>query len=118
VKCFGYTLNLKDDAAAIQAYKEYHRQVWPEIEQMEKRHGVTGLCIFLEGRRLFLYLEAGDDYDPMAAAEEYMRDVKCAEWEELMRSKFQEPLPGSSPGEWWRPMESIYNLDARSLQTK
>jgi hypothetical protein len=47
-----------------------------------------------------------------------MRDVKCAEWEELMRSKFQEPLPGSSPGEWWRPMESIYNLDARSLQTK
>jgi L-rhamnose mutarotase len=117
VKCFGYTLNLKDDVLAIEAYKEYHRRVWPEIEQMLKSHGVTKLRIFLEGRRLFLYLEAGDDYDPNAAAEEYMRDSKCAEWEELMRSSCQEQLPGSAPGEWWRPTERIYALDYPAPQS-
>ena len=30
MKCYGLTLNLKDDADSIEKYKEYHRHPWPE----------------------------------------------------------------------------------------
>jgi L-rhamnose mutarotase len=110
MKYFSFTLNLKDDADAIAAYKEYHRHVWPEIEEMQHRLGVTKVRIFLHGRRLFLYMETSDDYDPQKAGVEYMNDSKCAEWELLMRAKFQEPLPEAEAGEWWLPMEPLYAL--------
>jgi L-rhamnose mutarotase len=114
MKYFGYTLNLRDDAQAIAAYKEYHRNVWPEIEAMQRRLGVTKIRIFLHGRRLFLYLETSDDYDPVKAGPEYMKDPRIVEWERTMQDKFQEPLPEAKPGEWWLPMEAIYELDYRA----
>ena len=35
-----FTVNLKDDAAAIEAYRRYHREVWPEVIQSLRRAGV------------------------------------------------------------------------------
>lgn len=111
MKEFAYTLNLKDDAAAVAAYKEYHRNVWPEVARMQRKLGVTKIRIFLHGRQMFLYIQAGDDYDPAKAAEEYLKEPRIVEWERLMQDKFQEQLPGSKPNEWWQPMEVVYALD-------
>jgi L-rhamnose mutarotase len=36
---FGMSLNLKDDPQVIEKYKEYHRHVWPEVEQTLKSVG-------------------------------------------------------------------------------
>jgi L-rhamnose mutarotase len=111
MKYFAFTLNLKDDPAAIAAYKKYHRNVWPEIEQTQRRLGVKKIRIFLHGRRLFLYIEAGDNYDLAKASAEYMKVSKAVEWERLMRENFQEQLPEAKAGEWWLPMEPIYELE-------
>ena len=111
VKYFAFTLNLKNDPKAIAGYKEYHRNVWPEIERTQRRFGVKKIRIYLHGRRLFMYYETTDDYDPQTAFAESMKEPKGAEWERLMQENFQEPLPEAKPGEWWLPMEPIYALD-------
>lgn len=111
MKYFALTLNLKDDLKAIAAYKEYHRNVWPEIERTQRRLGVKKIRIFLHGRRLFLYMETADDYDPQRASVEYLKEPKAVEWERLMQANFQEQLPEAKAGEWWVPMDAIYALD-------
>jgi L-rhamnose mutarotase len=111
VKYFAFTLNLKDDPKAIAAYKEYHRKVWPEIDRIQRRVGITKTRIFLHGRRLFMYYETTDEYDPQTAFAESIKDPKGAEWDSMMKEKFQEPLPEAKPGEWWLPMEKVYALD-------
>lgn len=111
MKYFAYTLHLKDDPELIAQYKNYHRCVWPEVERMQRKLGVRKIRIFLSGRVLFLYIEAEDHYDPAAAAIEYGKDPKVAEWEHLMQTKFQEQLPDAESEEWWVSMEPIYTLD-------
>ncbi|HIA69171.1 TPA: L-rhamnose mutarotase, partial [Candidatus Poribacteria bacterium] len=32
MKAFGLTINLREDPQIIEKYKEYHRNVWPEVE--------------------------------------------------------------------------------------
>jgi L-rhamnose mutarotase len=111
VKYFASTLNLKNDPKAIADYKEYHRKVWPEIERAVRRTGVKKLRIFLHGRRLFMYMETVDDYDPQRAFAEYLKQPRAVEWERLMQANCQEQLPEAKAGEWWLPMEPIYALD-------
>ena len=36
-------VDLKDDKAAIEAYKDHHRRVWPEVLDSLRRAGVPGL---------------------------------------------------------------------------
>ena len=40
-----FALDLKDDAQLIEEYKEYHRNVWPEIENSIKESGIQKLEI-------------------------------------------------------------------------
>lgn len=110
MKCFARALNLKDDPELIARYKEHHRQVWPEVLSALKTTGITSMKIFLKGRRMFMYCEARDDYDPARASAIYEQSPRNKEWEELMR-QFQEPLSGAAPGEWWSPMEEVFDLE-------
>jgi len=66
--------------------------------------------IFLHGRRLFMYLEASDDFDLARDFPRYMETRRAKEWDVLMR-QFQEPVPGARPGEWWAAMEEVFDLD-------
>lgn len=111
MKYFGFTLNLRNDADVIASYKEYHGRVWPEVERTLRRVGVKKMRIFLHGRRLFLYMETADEYDPKTSRAEYLSEPRVAEWERMMQEKFQEPLPEARPGEPWLSMEPIYSLD-------
>jgi L-rhamnose mutarotase len=107
VAFYGRTVNLKDDPKLIEAYKEYHRNVWPEVEGELGKLGVTKMRIFLLGRQLFMYMEAPDGFDPMAFDVRWLENPRCLAWEEIMEQYF-EPLPGAKAGEWWLPMESVY----------
>ena len=68
MKYFARALNLKDNPELIARYKEHHRQVWPEVLSVLKDAGITRMRIFLKGRRMFMYCEARDDYDPARAS--------------------------------------------------
>jgi L-rhamnose mutarotase len=109
VKCFGLTLNLKDDPRLIAQYKDYHLHVWPEVEQSLRRAGIQRMKIFLLGRRLFMYMETPDDYTPSEASSIYLQEPKVVEWEKIM-GELQEPVPEGCSGEWWSSMEMVYEL--------
>jgi len=106
---FALTLNLKDDPEAIRKYVEYHRNVWPEVEASLKAVGIRKMRIYLKGRRLFMYCEAKEGFDPARDFTAYQRDARTREWDALMRA-FQERAPEAAPGEWWSPMEEVYHL--------
>jgi L-rhamnose mutarotase len=106
------TVNLKDDPAAIQTYREYHRRVWPEVLESLRQVGVERMDIHLLGRRLVMILQLTDGLDfRRAFAAHLSSSTRVAEWERLMKS-LQEPSPDAPAGEWWAEMEPVFHLEA------
>ncbi len=111
MKTYGLTLQLKDDAAGIEAYKAHHRQPWLEALDGLRAVGINEMRIFLLGRRLFMYMETTDDFDPSRDFARYVEaNPRAAEWDELMRT-FQEPVAEAAAGEWWAFMEPVFDLE-------
>ena len=104
------TVDLRDDPAAIAAYREHHRRVWPEVVESLRRVGVTRMDIHMHGRRLVMILELADGLDPRRVfAAHAASNARVQEWERLMRS-LQERAPDAPPGEWWAVMEPVFRL--------
>ena len=110
MKSFAMTLNLKSESEVVEEYKRYHRAVWPEVLEGLRGIGVTKMKIYLRNHQLFMYLEAGDDFDPDRDFEKYTEDPRAREWDELMRG-FQSPVAGAMPDVWWAEMEEVFDLD-------
>jgi L-rhamnose mutarotase len=107
------TVDLKDDPAAIEAYKSHHRRVWPEVVRSLQRVGIREMEIYLLGRRLVMVVETnGHDVNRCFAAH-VASSPRVAEWEALMKS-LQQPPPDGRPGEWWATMEPVFRLEAES----
>jgi L-rhamnose mutarotase len=104
------TLCLRDDPAAIERYRVEHRNAWPEVVQRLRAAGVAGMRIYLRGRRLFMEMEAVDEFDPAHDFPRLSDDPRYREWEVLMRS-LQERAPEAGPDEWWAQMEQVFDLD-------
>jgi L-rhamnose mutarotase len=106
-----FTINLKDDPAVIEAYRQHHRAVWPEVQDSLRRIGVERMEIHLLGRRLVMLVEMRDGIDYRAAFEAHASSSqRVAEWERLMKS-LQEPPPEAREGEWWAAMEPVFHLE-------
>jgi len=105
-----FTLDLIDDEELIQAYKEYHRSVWPEIKNSITSAGVKELEIYLFGTRLFMIMDVDSSFSFEAKAKSDLENEKVQEWEKLMWT-YQKALPGAKPGEKWMLMENIFKLD-------
>ncbi|MGQ0739638.1 MAG: L-rhamnose mutarotase [Bacteroidota bacterium] len=104
-------LDLKDDEKLIAEYEQYHKNVWPEIIKSIRDSGIEVLDIYRTGNRVFMIIEANEDFsfDKKAAMDN--SNPKVIEWEELMW-KFQQALPRAKPGEKWRLMEKIFSLNS------
>lgn len=102
-------LDLKDDPALIAEYRQYHREVWPEIIRSIKDAGVEHMEIYLLGTRMCMIMEVNETFSFDKKAEMDRNDPKVQEWEALMW-KFQQPLPRAKPGEKWLLMERIFKL--------
>ena len=103
------TLDLKDDPALMAEYKRHHDHIWPEIVDSLKNAGIHDLEIYQRGTRLFMILETEEGFSFEAKLRADAQNPKVREWEELMW-KFQQPLPGSKPGEKWQMLERIFQL--------
>jgi len=110
VKHYGLTLSLRDNPQAINSYREHHRVVWPEVIAELRSAGVLGMKIFLLGRRMFMYLETTDSFEPERDFARLNENPRYAEWDELMRT-MQERVAEARPDEWWSTMEEVFNLD-------
>ncbi|MBC7507310.1 MAG: L-rhamnose mutarotase [Ferruginibacter sp.] len=102
-------LDLKDDAALMAQYKAYHQNVWPAIIKSIKDAGITVLDIYNVGNRMFMIIEANENFsfEKKSAADADNDTVQ--EWEALMW-KFQQALPWAAPGQKWMLMEKIFQL--------
>jgi len=110
MKRFSLALDLKDDAALIDEYEEYHRKVWPEILKSIKDAGIQQMEIYRISNRLFMIMETNDDFTFEQKAKMDEANKKVQEWERLMW-KYQQAIPGGRPGEKWRLMERIFVLN-------
>ncbi len=110
-KRYCLALDLQDDPGLIAEYKQYHQQIWPEIEESIKAAGIEDMEIYLLGTRLFMVMEVDEHFSFEAKAKADRNNPKVQEWEQLMW-KFQKPLPQAKPGEKWLLMERIFKLGA------
>ena len=106
---YGLALDLIDNPQLIAEYKAYHQKVWPEIIKSIKDSGITVLDIYCVGNRMFMTIEANEDFSFEKKSAMDANNPKVQEWEELMW-KFQQALPWAKPGEKWMLMEKIFEL--------
>ena len=111
MKAYAQALDLKNDPEIIEKYKEYHRNVWPEVVASLKEIGITGMKIYLSGNHLFMYFEAVDDFDPARDFQGYTEQNPRADAWNTRMSSFQQKAPEAGPDDWWAPMELVYDLD-------
>jgi L-rhamnose mutarotase len=107
MKEFAYTVQLKDDPALIAEYKKQHAAVWPEVVASFKQLGVERIRIWLLGRRLFMVLEAKDNFDPALASPAHRaKGGRIIEWEEWMDT-FQDRVACPTG---WVELEKVCDL--------
>jgi L-rhamnose mutarotase len=111
MKCFAQALDLQDDPQLIREYEVHHQRVWPEVIEALRGIGIWRMKIFRLGSRLFMYAEAGDDFDPTRDYQSYTNNPRCREWDVLMR-RYQRTAPGARPGEWWASMQEVFDLES------
>jgi len=109
MKAYGLTLCLQDDPEKIARYKEYHRAVWPAVLARLRAVGVHEMKIFLRGRRMFMYIETNDAFEPLRDFARVNDDPQSAEWNALMAT-LQERAPEATPDEWWALMELVFDM--------
>ena len=102
-------LDLKDNPTLIAAYEEYHTSVWPEIIASIKEAGIKALEIYRVANRLFMIIEADDDFSFEKKAAMDAKNEIVMQWEKLMW-EYQESLPTARPGEKWVLMNKIFSL--------
>ena len=108
MQSYGMTLMLKDDEEIVERYRRYHRDAWPEVIDRLREVGIVEMRIYLVGRRLFMYMETVDGFAPERDFPK-LADPRYREWDELMRG-LQQPAPEARAGEWWAPMEEVFDL--------
>ena len=109
LKRYCLALDLKEDTKLIAEYEEYHKNVWPEIIKSIKESGIEFLDIYRTGNRMFMIIEANDNFSFEKKSAIDATNPKVQEWEELMW-KFQQSLPWAKTGEKWILMDKIFEL--------
>jgi len=104
------TLDLKDNPQLIAEYEEYHKKIWPEIEQSIREAGIDGMEIYRFGTRMFMIMDVSDSFDFSKKSARDALNPIVQEWENLMW-KYQQPLPQAKPGEKWMLMDKIFDLN-------
>lgn len=102
-------LDLKADETLIREYEAYHLQVWPEILDSITGSGITQMEIYRISNRLFMIMETTETFSFEAKAAADSASEKVQEWENLMW-KYQQAIPGGKPGEKWRLIDKIFDL--------
>lgn len=105
-----FALDLQNDPALIGEYENYHRQVWPEIRESILRAGILTMEIYRWQNRLMMVMEADETFSFEKKAALDAENEKVQEWERLMW-KYQQALPGATPGTKWQPMDLIFRLN-------
>jgi L-rhamnose mutarotase len=89
----------------LEAYKEYHRHVWPELEAVYRQAGFTELSCFLNDKLLLIYLEY-DEARYVASRDWLDRNEFQLKWQALMK-------PMSDPDFTKLDFEEVYRMEGQ-----
>ena len=105
---FGQVIGVKPEQ--LDAYKELHADVWPDVLQTIADCNMRNYSIFLlNDNTLFAYFEyVGDDFDADMA--KMAADPKTQEWWSIC-GPMQVPYPNRKEGEWWMTLEEVFHTD-------
>lgn len=111
MKRYCLALDLVDDPSLIAEYENWHKKenIWPEITKSIVDSGITNMEIYRTANRLFMIIEANDDFSFEHKEDMDNSNTKVQEWEQLMW-KFQQPLSWAKKGEKWVLMNKIFQL--------
>lgn len=102
----GFLLKVREDK--IEAYKEYHKVVWPEMLEALRKTGWHNYSLFMrEDGLLFGYVETPDFEQALAKMAE--TDVN-RRWQEMMAPYF-EGLGGKHADENMVRLEQVFYLE-------
>jgi len=105
--------DLKDDEKLIAEYKEYHKNVWPEILESIKKAGIIHMEIYNKGNRLFMIVEVSNSFSFEAKAALDENNPIVQKWENLMW-KYQQKVPIAKEGEKWLLLNEIFRYTSIS----
>lgn len=107
MKRYGSVIRLR--TGALEDYKRYHANAWPEILDMIRQCNIHNYSIYFKDGFLFSYFEyTGTDFDADMA--KMAADPKTQEWWAIMKP-MQEPLDTRMEGEWWAQMDEVFHMD-------
>lgn len=109
MKRYCLALDLKDDPQLIAEYEAHHRKVAPVILKSITDSGIEKMDIYRVGNRMFMIIEAQDDFSFEEKARRDAENPDVQVWENLTW-KYQQALPFAKPGEKWVLMEQIFAL--------
>lgn len=104
-----FALDLVNDEALIREYCRMHEpgSVWPAVIEHIRAQGIEAMEIWQRGDRLFMIMEAADDYPRRDTSETAHREN--VRWEACM-STFQRALPDTAAEDKWASMRRIFLL--------
>ena len=106
---YTFALDLVNDPQLIAEYEQYHRTIWPEIQDSILDAGVINMQIFRFENRLFMIMEVDATFSFERKAKMDAENSKVQEWEQLMW-KYQSAIPGAKENEKWVLMDKIFEL--------
>ena len=106
---FCLALDLKKSPKLIAEYERYHEKIPEAIDKSIRDAGVTNLEIYRIGTRMFMILEATDDFSFEKKAAMDSSNPAVQVWESMMW-RFQKPLKEARVGEKWLVMKPIFKL--------
>lgn len=109
MKKYALALDLREDEELIAEYESWHKNVPAEIRKSILDAGILSMEIYRLGNRLFMIIEAEDNFSFEKKASMDASNPRVQEWEKLMW-KFQQPLPMAKEGEKWILMNRIFEL--------
>ena len=110
MKKYCLACDLKDNADLIQSYDEYHKKVWPEIKDSLQQASIHEMEIYRTGNRLFMIIQAGEDFSFEKKAAMDLANPIVQKWENLM-SEFQKQIPWAEPEVKWLLMDRVFQFE-------
>ncbi len=110
MKRIAMTVMLRDDPEVIRQYEELHADPWPEVLSRGYECGIRRVFIYRYGRRLFMFLEAVDEFDLKHDSARILDHPKVREWDKLTRD-LQEPVPGAPSEAKWVEMKELHGVE-------
>lgn len=111
-KRYCQTLDLREDAELIAAYKKLHTKegIWPETLEAIKTSGILEMEIYLLDNRLFMIIEMPANLEWDEVMQKMANMPKQKEWEALTAKYQQVTTKGENSADKWKLMERIFHL--------